>query len=376
MPKPIRYILLLFACFVLGMSAFVIGKYVTAFPSSTSTPQQAYQLAALSSPLPIGQITGTPAATPTPTQDDHTVALTAQSNMLTAQNESIAAQQAAQSAQQKILDLENQHIERTAVVEDNTRVAADRTQAAYEFNLAHPSSTPNIPATKAKETFNSFVLQVTLNAPTQIVAIARAQSDADAAPVESWAMPIALLATAFFLFCMGALLLTRARHERMVSDTLYKPLAYETEAKPETTIANHFGKTIVTTTNETQTVANRLEWPCTDDQLTALARGVVNGLAISYRNFTGAGKPFDRDTSFPELIKFLDRNSLVVATTQGSRVPTPEFKKFCVGWLQSGTLPPQQPPAPKTEENTVENTHDRAPHDRAQAPEGEAVTVS
>lgn len=184
-------------------------------------------------------------------------------------------------------------------------------------------------------------MTATEHAPTQIVAAARAQT-------EVWAAPWLALAQIAAMFGLGVFMVGLGAFAWRFNGK--KKLEPKEETEEENPLDKYTPIALETNVNNFPSVDYMLI-PCTPEQLTELANGLLNeGKTMALRHWETAESSLNRNVIYP-VRNFLRANHMAVAAARGDMVLTATGEAFFRAWLENGTPPPSYSFAPDIETN-------------------------
>jgi hypothetical protein len=273
-----------------------------------------------------------------------------------------AAQFAASTAQANADAANRLLVQATAQHEANLQEQASWTAEASRQQLmflewtatARPSS---IPATQTQmvveQTKQAVIvtqLAMTIQAPTAIVMLAQARSQADFAPYYNLASVIGLFSISVFLMALSGWLFR----------ILWKPaMGWEEKSAKRQSSMNHFG-TVVSIKTEAAgyTSMKRMVIPCTPAMLTELAKGLmVEHKTLGVNQWEGAESSTWTRASYLPMRNFLLANQLAHSAGGGALVLTSEGESFFHAWLDEGSVPPPYEFNDRPNPFTANNAH-------------------
>ena len=347
-------------------------------------------LLAAPSPLATPSAGPTPTGTlePTPTLDYSATVQAAETSVAAAQWDALHAQETSVAANLGLVMVTAEH-ERdemlrlgwTATRAAETSIAQDATNTALPTWLP-PTQTAQV-LDRAVNVYVAGVeagqLTATHEAPTQVVAMAQAQAEADMAPVREFAQASLAFAGAVFMLALVGLIVWAMRqpHKAQPEDKpTERPLppinSYRAPAEPE-------AAPVVIEPMETDEYAIV---PCSPDDLDALAMGWRSvGLAVNQWDGTKRPSPL---TSSNKKETILRMRNFMRDPMRGLAAENPNTKQLGVtrkgeiffdSWLRDGSLPHQWRFAPEeavSSGNSV-HAHENHAHENEEGAVGEVV---
>ena len=305
-----------------------------------------------------------PAATSTPTlEPTPTIGYLATANA--AQHDANAAQSAASTAQANADAANRLLVQATVEHEANLQEQAGWTAEANRQQLlflewtatAMPSSYPATQTQVVQEQTKQAVIvtqmAMTIQAPTTIVMMAQAQSQAQMAPIYDWIYAFGLIAISVFLLALAGFLI----------HLFIKPVAApEVKQEQSDSLRDHFGTVVsVKTAYAGYTSLKRMIIPCTPAMLTELAEGVLIGhKTLGINQWEGIQSETWTRNSYLPMRNFMLYNQFVRSAGSGALVPTSEGESFLRAWLDEGIVPPQYKfdPIPPPAKDDIAHDHD------------------
>lgn len=268
--------------------------------------------------------------TATPTVDYQNTANAA----LTAQIESGLTAQAAQIvvAQFTADDAarEYQQLSWTATAESIAYLQSAYTATAYATS---------VPATQTQQArvmaYQGTAMVLTINAPTQIVAMARAETIAKYADTVQQADLLIKVAFAVMLVLLGcaALWFVVTRVPIMPTPIDIPNLTQLEQVAEQQTVLT------IRTDNGGYAHTERTVIPCTPEQFGKLVSGVLNdGKSLAFNAWEGANEPFTRD-QFTAVRNWLLSNRLAQSVGQGALILSAIGESLFIEWQNSQVLP-------------------------------------
>lgn len=304
----------------------------------TSHPSEAPLLATA-----IPSETSTATLEPTATIGYQATAIEAQAAASTAQAE-------ADAANRLLVDATSQEKDR---LQEQTRWTAEAAQQAFQIYVWTATAAPtSVPATQTQAVLDrsaaateysiiGISLDMTRQAPTQIVQMAQAENEAKF-------MPIRILIELFGLFSVGCFVLALAywlmrlavRYEQEPIEVQKEPAipveAVQTYAEYDMPL----GTLVTLKQNNSGYVAlSRMLIPCTPVQLSELAERALKGESLAVNRFEGMETTWTR-ADFYRMRGFMRDHGFVHSSGQAGQVAlTEDGKAFLRGWLNKNALP-------------------------------------
>lgn len=201
----------------------------------------------------------------------------------------------------------------------------------------------------------------TKEAPTQQVAMKRAETEGKMVLVEVLARLFLLGALGYFLIAIGyfAIYKTTPSADKKNAEDASPPVR-EAQTSMVITVKNQIK-------GETPRW-NRLVVPCGPAALSELACGVLrDGKSLRINNWEGKkSENWTRD-SFSKMRNFLMANRYTVSDGSGTATLTDEGKAFLLGWLENGTLPHSYDFGGKDDEMPLHEAHEHEAHGNSHA---------
>jgi hypothetical protein len=335
----------------LGIFLFILLTACGSIPSIGQEPLATHALAA--TPQNI-----TPSVTPSETPEPTAT--------IGYQATAIVAQQTADAASRLMVEATAQH---EALINEQIGYTAESERQEMQIlewtATAAPSS---IPATqtqtylndKANATRQSMMITsvvMTQQAPTMIIAMAQAETQARFAPINAGIYVFAIFSISCFLIGMTVWFLRRP--VEMGTQT-------ESEETPEEPYELDLGTVVnVKKNNDGYLSTRRMVVPCTPEQLTELAEGLISGeKTLAINQWEGRNTKLTRDT-FMAVRNFLQTNQYVRnAGGVGNLALTADGEAFFREWREKQTLPPSFEFFPGVDANAPETSHDHENHER------------
>lgn len=352
---------------LLGAVAFYL---LTNDPTITSAMSEATSTQAqgiIAQGTPVVDSSATPSPTSTPTIGYEA---TANGALATAQ----AAQATLYVAQMQMVQATSEHEARiqeqlawTATADNFMRQSANATsQAAPTYIPATQTQSALNAITIATDQSISMTAQVmTQQAPTQIVAIAQAEAQAKAAPLNAYVFPVGMFATMFFLVCFGIVIvrmITPHNNPRITPDLQPAPVSLADQYK------DFQGERITVTQSNDGYTSSTIEFvPCNKAQLTLFADRIINGHAtLGINNWEGKATPegpehWDRKT-YLAMRRWMMERRYVHSEGSGVITLTDAGRDFLKAWLDNSTLPHRTEFAPESQQNAMSNAHEYDAH--------------
>lgn len=368
---------------VFVLAVYGVYKMATVTPSANAmNAVSAYATASGQAPRAlIAAPTGTATLEPTPT-----VGLTA----------TIAALKVQLDDTQKQLDAANRLMV-DATMQSNSMTATMDGMKFEQVTWTQTAALTAVPATQTQSAINQKVVALNLSiaqtaqvmtqtAPTQIVLISEAQAKAQNAGMNE----VVRIWSPLFVFFMIVLAVTVVIVVLIVRPKLQvKTQAVKTI--PDQSTVNqadaHFGKTVVmTVVNQDRTKADRIVWPCTNDELTFFAQCLLSGKSLGInqwekkgdlgRNKIGEIRSFLQDKNRNGGLVLVYRKPAQAGRKEGELLPMPELLNILNGWLANGELPHGHEVLPKTEQNSMILNHNYENHGHENGGGGVFVPIS
>jgi hypothetical protein len=287
-----------------------------------------------------------------------------QATAVSAQGTSQAAQVSLDSARRLMVDATQDHEKRvqeqillTARADDWTATAMPIAGTATEKWMK-----TMVPIMNTQQSMAITAVVVTQQAPTMIVAMSQAQNQAKYGELYS-------ISYLFVAFTSGLFILGLARwlfRQADMPQAQKKPVEAVTSSGAKKDALNGLDKGLVVTINNGDAgypSMRRLLLPCTKEQLSELAEGVIGrGKTLAINQWEGSkSETFTRD-SFVELRNFLQANKLAKSTGGGMLDLTADGQVLLRRWREQGTLPHSFEFWPKKAAHAVGMTHAHENH--------------
>lgn len=262
-------------------------------------------LTACGSPVAAQAVIGTPGptatrtVTPSPTVGWQATAVAAQATADEARRVNAQA-----TAQHEAFELEKIRVTEGAEIREHEKFAGTATAASTSVPLTQTARSVDLTATNAMMTLSAGQLTATHQAPTQVVAMARADLERE----WGWVNYAAMGALTFFLFALGVFALARSRTadgpmvtyqqtvgaEAVVNDDL-EPIRQD-DLTPLTGADDPHVYVVVKKDNGKGGYAEmRYRVPCSNEQLYELAVRVLDdGETLGINNWEGEGTSLTR----------------------------------------------------------------------------------
>ena len=300
------------------------------------------------------QPTGTPE--PTATVGYQSTSIAAQQEAANSQQQAVLAQQTADASMRLMVEATTLH--ETYLNQQLAYTAEVERMAMQVFEWTATAAPSSIPATQTQTWINNQVnatrqsmaitsVAMTQQEPTMIVALAQAQTQARFAPINAGIYVFAILSICIFMLCMAIFFLR-------------KPLEIvHSESVPEldNTVVN------VSKSNGGFKTTNRLVVPCSPQQLTELADGLIDGgKSLAVNQWEGRETTFTRPVYYA-VRNFLQSNQFARgAGGIGNLAITSEGETFFRTWLETHHIPLSFEFLPREEQGTGETAHAHEPH--------------
>ena len=248
----------------------------------------------------------------------------------------VIAQQTADEARRVNAVVTSQAEQRNLEQLQLTAQAEQRQQQVYAWTVT--AALTSIPLTATQQAAintqipqNQFLLAAQLTAtkeaPTQLVAMIDSQNHARFGKADYGVRMFAL--SSFGVFCIGLLVFLFR---------LPKPVQAE-----ETPIETEPAETVVQMKRETgggDYSMRRLVIPCTPEQLTELAEGILSGRkTLGINKWEGRGTELTREVFLLVRDWLKKTDGMVTEAENGALKPTTELLNFLSGWLDAQRLP-------------------------------------
>lgn len=317
----------------------IFGLLVSGCGSSPSAMAMSPAMAATSQRIPTVFVTATPeyAATIQAVETAQGAAIaTSDAAMLelvamTAQKEAVDLQYAQLTADASMLTAQADQWTATAAP---YAVPGTQTAAAIDRGIAIAMSTQV-----------SAAFTATFQAPTQLVAMDRAQDEVEQAPLNFMVRILMFVMMSFFFMALGVFTLGENYRRRNTPAAAVEREAVKIVSYGETETSG--GESVVTVQRETTGAFPSMEKyvvPCTPDQLAFFVKGVLSegvGFAYDYwtkRQLNEEKAPFTRD-EYSLFRNWMQRNKLVLSTQNGSLMLSPDGEQLFIEFMNSMQLP-------------------------------------
>jgi 3-polyprenyl-4-hydroxybenzoate decarboxylase len=271
-----------------------------------------------------------------------------------AQTEAVLAQTTAREMALQLDAANRQMVDATVTHEANSLIIAQFTQTAYVAENNRLSATQTAqPTADAREATQRAVTiaQVTLQSgqmtavkeqPTQMAAMTRADNDRQYGWVFMFVQLFAMFSLGIFLLSFSAFAVRQAQTIKpaLVAVTQIQNLDDLEHTLPPVVVAPTETVIQMRTDNGSGfTHTERMVVPCSPDQLTALANGVINEhQSLAFNQWEGAVSPFTRD-EFTVVRNWLLSNRLAQSAGQGKLILSATGETLFIEWLNNQKLP-------------------------------------
>ena len=207
-------------------------------------------------------------------------------------------------------------------------------------------------AIETQQSIISTAMVMTQNAPTMVVAMAEAQTMAQYSELD-------MLVRLFALFGLGCFFLG-------ISVFLFRKPMMREEEPVDRVYPLEMG-TVVTIKKENSGYlsTSRLVLPCSAEQLTELADGLISGeKSLAINVWEGRNSQTFTRESFAAVRNFLQVNRLAQSAGVGRLVLTAEGEAFLRAWQDKRALPSSYEFEARTNEKRGEIPHDHEDHER------------
>lgn len=336
--------------------AFLIAIFLVA--CTPVTTEAAIPLGTPEISVPTETVTPTPTSThePTPTVGYQATA--------------IAAQQTADAANRLMVEATSEHERRQYELLAFT-AEAERRQMWLYGETATAAMTA-IPATQTQAammadaiaTQQSIMITsqvMTQRAPTMIVALANATSQAQFARIDAIVRIFALFGLGCFMLGIGLWLLrsppkiVERAEDVHIPDAPEDPIIHPIDLGTVITVKNDQGGGFVS--------ASKMMVPCTPEQLTELAEGLISGnKTLAINQWEGKmSVTFTRDV-YILMRNFMQANRLVRSDRAGRLMLTADGEAFFRAWLEQRSIPPSYEFDPGSADITGKTAHEHENH--------------
>jgi len=248
---------------------------------------------------------------------------------MTAQKEAVDLQYAQLTAGASLLTAQADQWTATAAP---SAVPGTQTAAAIDRGIAIGMSTQV-----------SAAFTATFQAPTQLVAMDRAQDEVEQAPLNFIVRMFMFLAMAFFFMAVGVFTLQENSRRRVTP----APLPVVEAVKIQDYVEPEPSESVVTVQRDAGGAFPSMEKfvvPCTPEQLENFVKGILSdGASFAYdywtrRQANEEKAPFTRD-EYTLFRNWMQTNRLVLSTSNGSLALSPAGESLFIEFLNSMTLP-------------------------------------
>jgi len=272
--------------------------------------------------------------TPTPTQTTDYI-MTAN----VAQTAEIDARRTAEAAGIQAAQITAEH-EVRLFEQSAWTVTADEIARQADMYTATAYAT-SVPATRTQQAAARIAQQtamvMTITAPTQLVAIARAETYARYSDDMQLAELMVQGAASVLMVALAGSVVyfvaTARRREDPLPDVPMGFAPVEPLTAEQQTVLH-----IRTDTGNGFTRTERTVIPCTREQFSALVDGVLGGQSLAYNVWEGAGRPFTRD-QFTAVRNWLLSNRMAQSAGQGALILSALGESLFIEWQNNQSLP-------------------------------------
>lgn len=330
--------------FFIFMALFISACGAPVSALGTDTEYRTPQPTATQSPVPTATVEYKATANAAETQAYIAQATANEANRIMVQ--------ATNDQQQRDHEMAMQNAQATAQAESNRMVQLGwtATAALTAVPLTATAQRENMTAIADYKAVTIAQITATAHAPTQVVADANAQTQAQLAPAFAFAQLFAMFAVGFF--AIFAVLFMRwywmredarahARSPQGVAERHgFVPIPQVApEPEPEFIQPTETVITVRQDRGDGNMRMDKYTVPCTREQLLQVAENVLaNGWSLAINQWEAAGTLFTRNT-FSKLRAWLQANKFAVSTGGGALALSPEGHAFLDAFLNASQLP-------------------------------------
>ncbi len=252
---------------------------------------------------------------------------------MTAQKEAVDLQYAQLTASASLLTAQADQWTATAAP---SAVPGTQTAAAIDRGIAIAMSTQV-----------SAAFTATYQAPTQLVAMDRAQDEVEQAPLNFIVRILMFVMMSFFFMTLGVFTLGEHHRRKSMPAFVNEPVCDPVKNMDYVEPAPGEDETVVTVNRDMTSSFPSMERfvvPCTPEQLSNFVKGILSdgvGFAYDYwtrRQLNEEKAPFTRD-EYSLLRNWMQTNRLVLSTSNGSLMLSPDGEQLFIEFMNSMRLP-------------------------------------